>query len=149
MAQNPLEDPSQEEDQSTTDVINKLIPGRKQVFNVSANKYTYSDAEPLCKALGAQLATYDQVKQAWDEGADWCNYGWVKGQAAVYPTQKSTFDELQGGSTDDERLACGQPGVNGGFFDNPELRFGVIATVTNPLSHPMISVLQMRMQGRP
>jgi hypothetical protein len=127
MAQNPLEYPPQSQDlpDSATDVINKLVPGRKQVFNVSANKYTYSDAEPLCKALGAQLATYDQVKQAWDEGADWCNYGWVKGQAAVYPTQKSTFDELQGGSTDDERLACGQPGVNGGFFDNPELRFGV------------------------
>jgi hypothetical protein len=75
--------------------------------------------------MGAQLATYDQVKQAWDNGADWCNYGWVKGQAAVYPTQQSTFDELQGGSSDDERLACGEPGVNGGFFDNPELRFGV------------------------
>jgi hypothetical protein len=124
----PPPPPSPEEQESTnsaTDVINRLIPGQKQVFNVSANKYMYRDAEPLCKALGAELATYDQVKKAWDEGADWCNYGWVKGQAAVYPTQKSTFDELQRGSTDDERLACGQPGVNGGFFDNPELRFGV------------------------
>lgn len=107
------------------DVINQLVTGRKQVFNVSANKYTYSDAEPLCRALGAELATYDQVKQAWNDGADWCNYGWVKGQSAVYPTQKATFDELQRGSTDDERLACGLPGINGGFFDNPELRFGV------------------------
>jgi len=125
-AQNPLEYPIQEqEDTSSTDIINKLVPARAQVFNVSANKYTYSDAEPLCKALGAELATYDQVKKAWDEGADWCNYGWVKGQSAVYPTQKATFDELQRGSTDDERLACGLPGINGGFFDNPELRFGV------------------------
>jgi len=127
MAQNPLEYPPQQQGlpDPRTDVINKLLPGSKQVFNVSANKYTYNDAEPLCKALGAQLATYDQVKQAWDEGADWCNYGWIKGQAAVYPTQQTTFDELQGGSTDDERLACGEPGVNGGFYDNPELRFGV------------------------
>jgi len=127
LAQNPLQYPPQEDapSDSSTDVINKLIPGRKQVFNVSANKYAYRDAEPLCKALGAELATYDQVKQAWDQGADWCNYGWVKGQSAVYPTQQSTFDELQSGSTDDERLACGQPGVNGGFFDNPDLRFGV------------------------
>jgi hypothetical protein len=127
LEQSPLEYPPQQQGlpDPKTDVINKLLPGSKQVFNVSANKYTYNDAEPLCKALGAQLATYDQVKQAWDEGADWCNYGWIKGQAAVYPTQQTTFDELQGGSTDDERLACGEPGVNGGFYDNPELRFGV------------------------
>jgi hypothetical protein len=127
--QNPLEYPIQQQDQDLpspqTDVVNKIVPGKKQVFNVSANKYTYNDAEPLCRAMGAELATYDQVKQAWDHGADWCNYGWVKGQAAVYPTQQSTFDELQSGSSDDERLACGQPGVNGGFFDNPELHFGV------------------------
>ena len=125
--ENPLEYPPQQEGtpHPSTDVVNKFLPGSKQVFNVSSNKYTYNDAEPLCKALGAELATYDQVKQAWDEGADWCNYGWIKGQAAVYPTQKSTFDELQSGGNDDERLACGQPGVNGGFFDNPELRFGV------------------------
>ena len=106
-------------------VIDSLIPKRKQVFNISENKYTYADAEPLCKALGAELATYDQVKKSWDSGADWCNYGWIKGQAAVYPTQKSTFDRLQSSSNDDERLSCGTVGVNGGFMDNPELRFGV------------------------
>jgi len=109
-----------------TSVIDTMLPKRKkQVFNVSENKYVYSDAEPLCKALGAELATYDQVKKAWDSGADWCNYGWIKGQAAVYPTQKSTFDKLQNSSTDDERLSCGTVGINGGFMDNPELRFGV------------------------
>ena len=106
-------------------VIDSLVPKRKQVFNISENKYTYADAEPLCKALGAELATYDQVKKSWDSGADWCNYGWIKGQAAVYPTQKSTFDRLQSSASDDERLACGTVGVNGGFMDNPELRFGV------------------------
>jgi hypothetical protein len=109
-----------------TSVIDTMLPKRKkQVFNISENKYVYSDAEPLCKALGAELATYDQVKKAWDSGADWCNYGWIKGQAAVYPTQKSTFDRLQNSSSDDERLSCGTVGINGGFMDNPELRFGV------------------------
>lgn len=104
--------------------IEKVLPGRKEVFNVAQNKYTYSDAEPLCKAFGAELATYDQVKDAWQKGADWCNYGWVKGQAAVFPTQESTFNNLQAGP-EDQRMACGVPGVNGGYFDNPELRFGV------------------------
>ena len=104
--------------------INRILPGKKEVFNVAQNKYTYSDAEPLCKAFGAELATYDQVKSAWNKGADWCNYGWVKGQAAVYPTQSSTYNKLQAGP-EDQRMACGVVGVNGGYFDNPELRFGV------------------------
>ena len=34
-------------------------------------------------AFDAELASYDQVKDAWQKGADWCNYGWVKGQAAA------------------------------------------------------------------
>ena len=104
--------------------LNKMLPGKKEVFNVAADKYTYTDAEPLCKAFGAELATYDQVKDAWNKGADWCNYGWVKGQSAVYPTQQDTYNKLQAGP-EDQRMACGVPGVNGGYFDNPELRFGV------------------------
>ncbi len=111
--------------------VEKIIPGKKEVFNVATNKYRYSDAEPLCKAFGAELATYDQVKDAWSKGADWCNYGWVKGQAAVYPTQQTTYDKLQAGP-EDQRMACGVPGVNGGYFDNPDLRFGVNCYGTRP-----------------
>ena len=98
--------------------------GAKQVFNVSRNLYTFADAEPLCRAFGAELATYDQVKEAYEKGADWCNYGWVKGQLAVYPTQQSTYDKLQHGP-ESERMSCGLPGVNGGYFPNAEQRFGV------------------------
>ena len=104
--------------------VEKILPGKKQVFNIAANRFKYSDAEPLCKAFGAELATYDQVKEAWSKGADWCNYGWVKGQAAIYPTQQATYDKLQAGP-EGQRQACGKVGLNGGFFDNPEMRFGV------------------------
>jgi len=105
-------------------LVEKVLPGRQQVFNISKNTYTYYDAEPLCKALGAELATYEQVKQAYGQGADWCNYGWVKGQMAVYPTQTDTWKQLQQGP-EEQRETCGRPGVNGGYFDNPELRYGV------------------------
>ena len=111
--------------------IEKILPPNKQVFNIASNIYTYADAAPLCKALGAELATYEQVKEAYQRGADWCNYGWVKGQAAVYPTQKETYDKLQQGP-EDQRGACGQIGVNGGYFDNPGLRFGVNCYGTKP-----------------
>jgi hypothetical protein len=107
-------------------LVEKVLPnvGMPEVFNISKNTFTYYDAEPMCRALGAELATYDQVKEAWERGADWCNYGWVKGQAAVYPTQKDTWERIQAGP-EDQRTSCGVPGLNGGYFDNPEMRFGV------------------------
>jgi len=115
-------------------MVEKILPPTHtppEVFSVSKNDYTYYDAEPLCRALGAELATYDQVKSAYDKGADWCNYGWVKGQMAVFPTQKGTYDKLQMGP-DDERGACGKPGLNGGYFDNPEMKFGVTCYGSKP-----------------
>jgi hypothetical protein len=117
--------PQQGEPGSPGGIVEKVLPGGGgEVFNVSSNKYTYYDAEPLCKALGAELATYDQVKEAWSKGADWCNYGWTKGQMAVYPTSDETYQKLQAGP-EEQRLACGRPGLNGGYFDNPEMRYGV------------------------
>jgi len=128
--------PTQEEEETTitppqnadpvppATVVEKLLPTKKEVFNVSSNRFMYEDAQPLCKALGAELATYDQVKDAYEKGADWCNYGWTKGQLALYPTQKETWDKVQAGP-EDQRMACGAVGLNGGHFDNPEMRFGV------------------------
>ena len=112
-------------------VMEKILPGGSDVFSVSSNKYTYYDAEPLCKALGAELATYEQVKDAWKKGADWCNYGWVKGQLAIYPTGDETYKKLQAGP-EEQKMACGVPGVNGGYFDNPEMRFGVTCVGKKP-----------------
>ena len=110
--------------------------GGKQVFNVSRNIYTYHDAAAVCAAVDSELATYDQVKDAYDQGADWCNYGWVKGQMAVYPTQKSTYEKLQKGHPQYHN-ACGRPGVNGGYFDNPELLFGVNCFGVRPAKNAM------------
>jgi hypothetical protein len=133
----PTAPPVPPQDDATTQrsgmekVVDKLLPPAKEVFTISKNDYTYYDAAPLCKALGAELATYDQVKKAWQNGADWCNYGWVKGQMAVYPTQKSTYEELQEGP-EDQKGVCGKPGVNGGYFDNPELKYGVTCIGKRP-----------------
>jgi len=127
----PVESPSDTSymgppEMSHAESIEKIMPGSStnEVYNVSSNKYTYYDAEPLCKALGAELATYEQVKDAFSKGADWCNYGWVKGQLAVYPTSDETYRKTEAGP-EDQRGSCGNPGLNGGYFDNPEMRFGV------------------------
>jgi hypothetical protein len=116
--------------------LNGSDSGSPQVFNVSRNLYKFSEAEPLCRAFGAELATYDQVKDAYNAGADWCNYGWVKGQLSVYPTQQSTYDKLQAGP-EDERGSCGVPGLNGGFFPNADQRFGVNCYGTRPTETPL------------
>jgi hypothetical protein len=119
----PKEESIQQPSQQS--IVEKILPpGGNEVFNIAQNKFTYYDAEPLCNALGAELATYEQVKDAWEIGADWCNYGWVKGQMAVYPTQKETYDKLQMGPVD-QRNVCGTVGLNGGYFDNPEFKYGV------------------------
>lgn len=94
----------------------------KQVFNVSQNKYTYKQAQQVCQALDASLASYDQIEQAYNEGAEWCNYGWSEGQMAYFPTQKATYNKLM--ENPYTKNACGRPGINGGFMGNPNLRFG-------------------------
>ena len=115
----------------------------KQVFNISRNLYTFEEAEPLCRAFGAELATYDQVKEAYERGADWCNYGWTKGQLAVYPTQKDTYEKLQHGP-EDQRMSCGIPGVNGGYFPNADQRFGVNCYGPRPAESALDERMQMQ-----
>jgi len=102
---------------------NPISPNDKEVFNIGNNIYTYEDAPAVCKALGARLATPEEVEHAWKRGADWCSYGWTEGQQALYPTQKTTYDKLQ--TSKEHAHDCGVVGVNGGYFENPELQFGV------------------------
>jgi len=100
-----------------------ISPNDKEVFNVGSNIFTYEDAPAVCKALDARLATPEEVEHAWKRGADWCSYGWTEGQQALYPTQKLTYDRLQ--KSKKHAHDCGVVGVNGGYFENPELQFGV------------------------
>lgn len=95
-----------------------------EVFHISQNQFTYDEAPAVCAAFGSQLATLEQVIEAYNSGAEWCGYGWTAGGMALYPTQKKTWEELQREVDPGKRTACGRPGVNGGYFD-PTLKFGV------------------------
>ena len=101
-----------------------------EVFNVSKNNYTYDEAKAICKAYGAKLATYNQIEDAYKSGAEWCNYGWSADQMAFYPTQKNTWKKLQ--KIKGHEHDCGRPGINGGYIDNPNVRFGVNCFGTKP-----------------
>lgn len=96
---------------------------RKQVFNIPGNYYGYEDAKSLCSAYGARLANYGEVEESYKSGGEWCNYGWSDGQMTLFPTQQSTFDELQ--KIPGHENDCGRPGINGGYIANPQVKFGV------------------------
>ena len=95
----------------------------KQVFHVPGNEYTYDDAKAVCKAFDARLAAYDEVEKAYNNGAEWCSYGWSADKMALFPTQKKTWDRLQ--KIKGHENDCGRPGINGGFIANPDVRFGI------------------------
>ena len=99
------------------------IKFKKQVFNIPGNYYDYENAKALCRAYGADLATYDQIEKAYNNGAEWCNYGWSANQQALFPTQKKTYDHLQ--TIPGHENDCGRTGINGGYMANQKLRFGV------------------------
>lgn len=96
---------------------------KKQVFNIPGNYYNYENAKALCKAYGSDLASYDQIEQAYNSGAEWCNYGWSANQLALFPTQKQTYNTLQ--KTPGHENDCGRAGINGGYIANPNVKFGV------------------------
>jgi hypothetical protein len=95
----------------------------REVFNISNNLYTYDDAQAICKSYDSRLATYDEVEESYNNGGEWCNYGWSEDQMILFPTQKSTWNKLQ--TTTDNKNDCGRPGVNGGVISNPNMEFGV------------------------
>ena len=101
----------EEESLDTEETEEIEVSDNKEVFNIYYNSFKYDEAESLCNALNSELATYDQVLDAYNNGAEWCNYGWSKDGIALYPMQN-------------EKENCGNVGINGGYF-NPELEFGV------------------------
>lgn len=98
------------------------ITSFEQVYHVPGNEYTYNDAKALCGAYGGRLANIREMQSAYKEGGDWCSYGWSDDQLALFPTQYKRWKNLQ--KVDGHENDCGRPGLNGGYIDNPNVRFG-------------------------
>jgi hypothetical protein len=116
---------------------------KEEVYNISNNLYSYEDAKAVCKAMGSRLATYDEVEDAYNNGAEWSTYGWSEDQHAYFPTQKETWAKLQKVKGHEHDL--GRPGVNGGYFSNPNVRFGVNCYGVKP---PMTDAEKALMDAR-
>tara|TARA_A100001015_G_C15033984_1_gene734887 strand:+ start:905 stop:1750 length:846 start_codon:yes stop_codon:yes gene_type:complete len=99
------------------------IKAYEEVYHVPGNVYNFNNARALCKAYGGRLANYEEIEKAYNDGGEWCSFGWSEDQMALYPTQMKTWKKLQ--KIDGHQNDCGRPGINGGFIDNPNVRFGV------------------------
>jgi hypothetical protein len=111
-----------QEIQEKTSTSSELIL-KPEVFNIPENTFTYDDAQAICKAYGARLATHKEVEDTYKSGGEWCNYGWSDNQMALFPTQEETWNQLQ--KIKGHENDCGRPGVNGGYIANPNVKFGV------------------------
>jgi hypothetical protein len=96
---------------------------KNEVFHIGDNIYTYDEAKLICNAHDGELASYEQIEKAYNNGAEWCSYGWSKDQMALFPTQKKTYNELK--KYPESKNNCGRAGINGGYIDNPNARYGV------------------------
>ncbi len=101
---------------------------KEEVFHINNQDYTYDQAKCKCESYGGKLATREQVIDAYNKGASWCSYGWTNGQYAFYPVQQCDWDKMEEENRElppHKRQHCGKPGVNGGYFSNPYIKFGV------------------------
>ena len=93
------------------------------------------NAKALCKAYNGKLANIQQVTDAYDKGAEWCDYGWSTDHMVLFPTQYKTWKSYQELGKKEQ---CGRPGVNGGYNHNILQKLGVNCFGQKPdLNGPM------------
>jgi hypothetical protein len=95
-------------------------PKGPETYHVQG-RFDYSMAKSVCKAYDATLASLSQIKQAYDKGAEWCDYGWSEDGMVLYPTQEESWKEYQ----KEKKDKCGIPGINGGYNLRKGQRLGV------------------------
>ena len=84
-------------------------------------QFDYSMSKSVCKAYDATLASLSQIKDAYDKGAEWCDYGWSEDGMVLYPTQEDSWKLYQ----KEKKDKCGIPGINGGYNPRTRQRLGV------------------------
>ena len=106
----------------------RKIEDEKEVYHIANQDYTYKQAKCKCAVYGGRLATEAELANAYNNGANWCSYGWVKSadgkSRAYYPIQQDFWNRIQNDESLGLKDQCGVPGINGGVFDKDVL-FGV------------------------
>ena len=103
---------------------------KEQTYHVQG-RFDYMNAKAICKAYNGQIASFKQVSDAYDHGAEWCDYGWADDNMVLYPTQYKSWKSYQEG----DKEKCGRPGVNGGYNNHLFQKFGVNCFGKKPKLH--------------
>jgi len=90
-------------------VPEKTDSKNKEVFLVANNIFQRGDSNKVCKAFfNADVATMEQLREGYNNGANWCNYGWTADSKAYYPLQQ----------VQNNPRCFGEAGLNGGTMEN-------------------------------
>jgi hypothetical protein len=82
-----------------------------------------SDVPKVCQGLfNGTVATKEQLNESYNNGANWCNYGWDNDGQAYYPLQDDTNNS-----------ACeGSKGLNGGKMPTDDIKLGALCYGVKP-----------------
>lgn len=104
----------------STEPTEPTQPKGPETYHVQGH-FDYSMAKSVCKAYDATLASLSQIKDAYNKGAEWCDYGWSEDGMVLYPTQEESWKLYQ----KEKKDKCGIPGINGGYNPRKGQRLGV------------------------
>lgn len=90
---NPIVLQEVDDNNSNTHILSQKKSGMNdEVFQISNQMYTYDEAKCKCESYDGRLASKNELTQAYNNGAHWCNYGWIEGNEAYYPVQQCELD---------------------------------------------------------
>ena len=106
-----------------TESVEVKTDEKKEVFLVSNNIFSKSDSSKVCKGIfNSDGATKEQINDSFNNGANWCNYGWTSDGEAYYPLQNETNNTTCKGSI----------GLNGGIMADNNYSLGVLCYGVKP-----------------
>ncbi len=62
-------------------------PKDSQLYHVFDNVYTFKEAQKTCSDRKSRLATVSELTDSFNNGADWCSWGWASDGRAYMPNK--------------------------------------------------------------